>query len=246
MSTTTAFESIIDHIKSNIDEKTAVPQAPVKASRPLKMPKNYDFGVRNVNWNQYKNDFILRTDAVWEKSKLLDLFYTHYKSIFHYDNVNNTYMIANLRQMPAPTNEPEHFEDWRPFEGYTQVDGCVWQFKTGPALQTPHTVSKFVADKEGDSWYLCFLSFQKFMICNERSPIKIDEAQLYNKGFFEYPCYDQFEGILDHCGEDLFEPMFEMYKVRLMSGTQKPQSYTRLQTMPDGYGSFKDRKVLHY
>jgi len=27
--------------------------------------------------------------------------------------------------MPLPTNEPEHFEDWRPFMGYTDVDGCV-------------------------------------------------------------------------------------------------------------------------
>ena len=53
-----------------------------KNKRPLKMPKNYDFGVRNVNWNDYKDDFILRTDAVWEKSKLLDIFYTHYKSKF--------------------------------------------------------------------------------------------------------------------------------------------------------------------
>ncbi len=44
------------------------------------MPKGYDFSVRNVNWNDYKDDFILRTDAVWERSKLLDIFYTHYKT----------------------------------------------------------------------------------------------------------------------------------------------------------------------
>ena len=51
----------------------------------------------DVNWNQYKNDYILRTDAVWERTKLLDLFYTHYKSKFVYDSVNNRYMIANIR-----------------------------------------------------------------------------------------------------------------------------------------------------
>lgn len=83
-------------------------------------------------------------------------------------------------------------------------------------------------------------------MCNERSPIKIDEAQLYNAGFWDYPCYDQFEGILDYCGEDLFEPLFEMYKVRLMTGSLKPQGYARLHLFPDKYGSFKDRKVLHY
>jgi hypothetical protein len=148
--------------------------------------------------------------------------------------------------MPLPTNEPEHFEDWTPFTGYTNVDGCVWQFKSGPKIQNPSAMSKFVSDREGDSWYICFLAFQKYMICNERSPVKIDEANLYNRGFFDYPCFGPFEDILDHCGSDLFEPLFEMYKVRLMSSTQKTQGYTRLHTMVDGYGSFKDRKVLHY
>lgn len=42
-----------------------------------------------------------------------------------YDRALNRYMIANIRQMPLPTNEPEHFEDWRPFMGYTDTDGCV-------------------------------------------------------------------------------------------------------------------------
>jgi len=46
------------------------------------MPKGYDFSARNVNWEQYKNDFLLRTDAVWEKSKLYDTFYTFYKVRF--------------------------------------------------------------------------------------------------------------------------------------------------------------------
>ena len=210
------------------------------------MPKNYDFGVRNVDWNEYKTDYILRTDAVWEKSKLMDMFYTHYKSKFIYSSVNNVYMIADIKQQPAPTDEPEHFEDWTPFHGYTDLDGCVWQWKIGPMLQNPTSISKFLADKEGDSWYLYFLQFQKFMMCNERSPIKIDEAHIQNGGFWDYPCYDQFEGTFDHCGEDLFEPMFETYKIRLMQGTQKAQSYARLQQMPDAYGTFKDRKVLHY
>jgi len=51
---------------------------------------------------------------------------------------------------------------------------------------------------------------------------------------------------MENCGADLFEPMFEMYKVRLMSGNMKPQGHTRLQTFVDGYGTVKDRKVLHY
>ena len=113
-------------------------------------------------------------------------------------------------------------------------------------VQTPTSISRFVADKEGDSWYMCFMSFQKFMLCNDRSPVKLDEANLYNKGFWEYPCYDEIEGIMDHCGADLFEPLFELYRTRLLSGHIKPQGYTRLQSHIDAYGTTSDRKVLHY
>jgi len=210
------------------------------------MPKNYDFSVRNVNWDEYKHDFLLRTDAVWEKSKLLDLFYTHYKGQFMYDNINNRYLIANIRAMPLPTNEPEHLEEWRPFMGFSDVDGCIWQFKYGPMVQNAYSLSGFVSDKEGDSWYLCFMAFQKFMLCNERSPIKLDEANLHNKGFWEYPCFDETEQIMDHCGPDLFEPMFEMYRTRVLSGTLKPQGVTRVRQHMDAYGTTSDRKVLHY
>ena len=113
-------------------------------------------------------------------------------------------------------------------------------------LQQPTSLSKFIADKEGDSWYMCFMSFQKFMLCNERSAVKVDEANLYNKGFWEYPCYDEVETMLDVCGADLFEPLFEMYKVRIMGGAIKPPSYNRMQTHMDPYGTTADRKVLHF
>jgi len=84
------------------------------------------------------------------------------------------------------------------------------------------------------------------MMCNERSPVKIDEVNLYNRSFWEYPCYDETEQLLENCGPDLFEPLFEIYKVRLMSGNMKPPNYTRLQLQIDPYGTTSDRKVLHY
>ena len=90
------------------------------------MPKDYDFSVRNVDWKSYKNDFLLRTDAVWEKTKLYDMFYLLYKDQIVYNRFNNHYTVADIRQMPMPTNEPEHLEDLKPFMGYTDIDGCVW------------------------------------------------------------------------------------------------------------------------
>lgn len=84
------------------------------------------------------------------------------------------------------------------------------------------------------------------MQCNEKSPVKLDEANLHNHGFWEYPCYDEAEHLLEICGSDLFEPLFEVYKVRLLSGNMKPMSIARLQQQVDPYGTTSDRKVLHF
>mmetsp|Transcript_17524 Transcript_17524/g.29551 ORF Transcript_17524/g.29551 Transcript_17524/m.29551 type:complete len:165 (+) Transcript_17524:163-657(+) len=164
------------------------------------MPKGYDFSVRNVDWSEYKNDYILRTDAVWEKSKLMDVFHVLYKNPLIYDPLGNRYYITDIKNNPSPVSEYDMFEDWRVFFGYTDVDGCIFQFNSGPALQAPSSLSKFISDKEGDSWMLCQMSFQKFMICNERSPIKMDEAHLHNGGFFDYPCFDQLNALTENCG----------------------------------------------
>ena len=49
--------------------------------RPLTMPEGYEFSSRKVNWNSYKKDYLLRTDAVWEKEKLSTYFYAIYKGV---------------------------------------------------------------------------------------------------------------------------------------------------------------------
>ena len=76
------YDQLIDNFSEQVERKDPA-AAPQKGQRPLKMPKNYDFSVRNVDWRQYKKDFLLRTDAVWEKQKLKDLFHTHYKVTPH-------------------------------------------------------------------------------------------------------------------------------------------------------------------
>ncbi len=61
-----------------------------KGKRPLLMPKDYNFSVKNVNWKEYRDDFILRTDAVWEKTKLMDYFYSLYKM---HNYINGKYFM---------------------------------------------------------------------------------------------------------------------------------------------------------
>jgi hypothetical protein len=223
------YDRYVEHFTKGVtaEEPGSSAKNVQRGKRPLKMPKGYDFSVRNVNWKDYSNDFLLRTDAVWDKAKLYDIFHTFYKSHLVYGPANNKYYVADISAQIMPTNDMDDFEDWEDFQGYNNIDGCVWQFRIGPKVQQPTSLSRFIADKEGDSWYLCFLTFQKFMICNERSPVKLDEVNLFNHGVFEYPCYDEVEGLFENCGPDLFEPLFELYKVRLMSGTSKAPSYAR-------------------
>ena len=69
------YDAIIGHYYRTVEKKNES-QTISKGKRPLKMPENYDFSVRNVDWGSYKNDYLLRTDAVWEKTKMMDLFYS--------------------------------------------------------------------------------------------------------------------------------------------------------------------------
>ncbi len=51
--------------------------------RTFKIPENYDFSARKVNLKDYKNNYIIRTDAVWEKEKLKSYLYSIYKGLIN-------------------------------------------------------------------------------------------------------------------------------------------------------------------
>ena len=239
------YDRLVRNFAEDNQHKTETKTAYSKGKRPLKMPKNYDFKTRKVNWEEYKNDFLLRTDAVWEKQKLKDHFYSMYKN-FVYDKKYNCYMVSDIRVVPLPTTESDHLLEWKPFYGYTQNDGCIWTVKPGPKLFGTPSFSHFVCDKEGDAWYSCFIAFQKWMKCNERSPVSIEEAHLFNKGFNDYACFEDLDSLFIQCGPDLFEQMYEMYKQRIMGATDKAPSYTRMQLFKDPMNTTSDRKQLHY
>ncbi len=59
-------------------------KTPFKYPEWAKMPAQYDFSTKGKDWTQYYTDFLLRTDAVWEKQKLLDYFRGYYK-FFQFD-----------------------------------------------------------------------------------------------------------------------------------------------------------------
>ena len=57
------------------------------------------------DWSEYKNDYILRTDAVWEKFKLKEWFLIDHK-IFHFSASEQAYMMIEPNDMYAHMFEP--------------------------------------------------------------------------------------------------------------------------------------------
>lgn len=46
------YSSLVDLLYQSIDKKDEkIEKLNQKAKKPLKMPKNYDFSVRNIDWN---------------------------------------------------------------------------------------------------------------------------------------------------------------------------------------------------
>ena len=59
----------------------------------IKYTSNYDFSNKGIDWEDYEKDVRLRTDAVWERSRLKDYFRLFYK-IFYWDPRSKEYYIT--------------------------------------------------------------------------------------------------------------------------------------------------------
>lgn len=57
-----------------------------------KMPEDYDFSHKQEDLDKQTPKIKFRTDAVWEKFKLLDFFRSYYK-IFYFDKESEEYMF---------------------------------------------------------------------------------------------------------------------------------------------------------
>ena len=89
------------------------------------------------------------------------------------------------------------------------------------------------------------MTLNKWLLCNDRSPIKLDEVNLFNNGFYDYPCFNELEKVMDTCGGDMFEKFYEMFKYRFHH-PEKPMNWSRPALFPDIYGTVRDRRDLYY
>lgn len=94
-----------------------------------KIPKDYDFSNKNINWSSLSKDYLLRTDAVWEKSKLLDFYRLYYK-IFDFNKSDKTYRTRGILNLIWNNYfESKNVEDDYLHEGYTP-NGRTCAFET--------------------------------------------------------------------------------------------------------------------
>ena len=127
----------------------------------IKYTSNYDFSNKGIDWEDYEKDVRLRTDAVWERSRLKDYFRLFYK-IFYWDPRSKEYYIT----MPQHSNHnpPDNWR-FRIHRGYNPTG------KTN-SFERPHgteyqdrTVGYSLTEGLKDKNVLCYYRFRTYKKC---------------------------------------------------------------------------------
>lgn len=97
-----------------------------------------------------------------------------------------------------------------------------------PKVNQPLRTSIFLGDRSKDMTFLCMLKFHKFMRCNEKSTVKLTEANLMNGTYNDYKCYEELNELYDWCIMFHMKVLFEMYHYRVYNNYFKPISHHRI------------------
>lgn len=90
------------------------------------MPEDYSFSTKGKDFTKYYDKFILRTDAVWEKSKLKDMYRLMYKN-FYFNPEDNKYYTLEPEEMHRWLFNPQTIFDMiHEFKGYSDTGKCVF------------------------------------------------------------------------------------------------------------------------
>ncbi len=110
----------------------------------------------------------------------------------------------------------------------------------------PRLTSQFLGDRTKDQSFLCTLRFHKFMRCNEKSPVKLTEANLLNGTFYDYKCFEELEELFEVCITYHFKVLIEMYYFRVYNNYFKPISHTRISRPKDNFYKPEAATKLYY
>jgi len=103
-----------------------------------------------------------------------------------------------------------------------------------------------VGDRSKDGTFLCMFKFHKFMICKEKSPFKMTEANLIYGNISEYKCYEELNELFKSCINYHMKILFEMHYFRVYNDYFKPKSEHRRARKPDVFYTPEDAQKLYY
>ncbi len=165
------------------------------------MPEDYDFSTKKKNWSQYHNDFILRTDAVWEKGKLLDWFRCYFKN-FYYNPEKKMYMVAPPLDMSEALWDPFTIgEKMVKFDGFT-LSGRTNSFQRSKGPYEEYMSSNQTNFQRQDYFELCAFKFDKWFECDAYHDGTQKNYAAKNQ---DYPCYKHFYEAQYACSDQLFD-----------------------------------------
>lgn len=110
----------------------------------------------------------------------------------------------------------------------------------------PLRTTNMVGDRSKDATFLCMFKFHKFMRCNEKSSIKMTEANLVNGNITDYRCFEELNELFDKCIHYHMKILFEMYYFRVYNDYFKPASQHRTSRKPDVFYTPEEGQKLYY
>eukprot|EP00340_Litonotus_pictus_P008900 CAMPEP_0170514814 /NCGR_PEP_ID=MMETSP0209-20121228/1358_1 /TAXON_ID=665100 ORGANISM="Litonotus pictus, Strain P1" /NCGR_SAMPLE_ID=MMETSP0209 /ASSEMBLY_ACC=CAM_ASM_000301 /LENGTH=229 /DNA_ID=CAMNT_0010799045 /DNA_START=1 /DNA_END=690 /DNA_ORIENTATION=- len=223
-------------------------------SMSIKMPKDYDFSTRGKDWNNYKPYFLLRTDAVWEKSKIYQYFYSLYKAPLFFNNGKYHFFQDNFHynRILHKQGEPFTYDQIgeslikQPLAKQYSKNGEIFTWDVTNNKVAPTKTSSFLSDWGKEYTLLCMIKFAKFLQCNERSEIKLSDANYSEENAFKYGCWDEIFEMSEHCINYHYKFIFESYYFRLYNDTHHFNSTYRMKRPTFEARKPSSAKVLYY
>jgi len=213
------------------------------------MPATYDFSSKKVNWKEYENDFMIRTDAVWEKQKLKDYF-RNYTKCFWFDKTINKYQFIEPEEAYTLIFEGCALEDFQTYPGSTPTGRTnCYQHGNPPKQRT--NVSIQTGAIMQDYYNICALRYEKWWKCDmnfydirHKYDYNLDQSK-----YKHYPCYRYFYEAQYACTDDYFDFLMELHYAKQANDTfMEDRPGQELNTFPTVYDTPGkiDRKTYTY
>jgi hypothetical protein len=204
---------------------------------------------KKVNWKEYENDFILRTDAVWEKTKLKDYFRS-YSKCFWFDIPLQRYTFIEPEEAYTLIFEGSSLEDFQTYPGSTPT-GRTNCYQHGNPPKQRVAVSSQTNAVFLDYYNLCALRFEKWWGCDmvyhdirHKYDYNLDQTK-----WKSYPCFRYFYEAQYACTDDYFDFLMELAYAKTASDKfMADHSNAEIAAFPTVFDTPKkiDRKTYTY